>query len=110
MGVLSGPMLRRPSSLSRNSEDVGGLNVWAQGNVVGAVVPGVVDTGQQVLNIEVLVVGDAQHFQIEVNPARLFVMGIEVDGYQNRVVSVRTVGSGLRVAHQIGVIDGMEME
>jgi hypothetical protein len=68
-----------------DAEDVGGHYVGAQRDVVAAVVPLVVDAGEQVFNVEGLVVGDAEHAEVEVDPAGLLVVRVEIDGDQDDV-------------------------
>src|SRR6266702_2428373 len=63
-----------------DAEDVGGHDSGAQGYVVGAVVPLVVDAGEEIFDVEVFVVADAELFEVEVDPSGLLVVGIEVDG------------------------------
>ena len=52
---------------------------------VAAVVPLVVDAGEQVLEVEGLVVGDAELLEVEVDPAGLLVVGVEVDNDEDGV-------------------------
>ena len=62
-------------ALADDAEDVGGHDVGAEGDVVGAVVPLVVDAGEQIFHVEDFVVGDAEVLQVEVDPAGLLVSG-----------------------------------
>ena len=57
----------------------------AEDDEVGAVVPLVVDAGEEVLDVEGLVVCDAELLEVEVDPAGLFVVGIEIDDDQDGV-------------------------
>ena len=78
------------------AEDVGGGG-GAEGDEVGAVVPLVVDSGEEVLDVEGLVVCDAEEFEVEVDPAGLFVAGIEVDDDQDYVGRLCS-GRGIRAS------------
>ena len=64
---------------------MGGHDGGAKGDVVGAVVPLVVGAGEQIFDIEEFVVGDAQLLEVEVDPAGLLVVGIEVDDGEDDV-------------------------
>ena len=52
---------------------------------VAAVVPLVVDAGEQVFDVEGLVVTDAELLEVEVDPAGLLVVGVEVDNDEDGV-------------------------
>ena len=71
---------------------MGGHDVGAQGDVVAAVVPLVVGAGEEVFDVEVLVVGDAELLEVEVDPAGLLVVGIEVDGDEDDVGGAAAAG------------------
>ena len=64
---------------------MGRHNIRPQSYVVGAVVPLVMDAGQQVLHIEGLVVGDAQLLEVEVDPTGLLVERVKVDDGEDDV-------------------------
>src|ERR1019366_6263795 len=66
-------------------EDVGGHDAGEEGYVVRAVVPPVVGAGEQVFDVEGFVVADAEALEVEVDPAGLLVVRVEVDGDQDHV-------------------------
>ena len=88
-----------------DAEDVGGHDVGAEGDVVAAVVPLVVGAGEEVFYLEVLVVGDGELFEVEVDPAGLLLCGVEVDGDEDAVVA-----AGFAVAEDVRIVGGMEVE
>ena len=69
---------------SGDAEDVGGGG-GVEDDEVGAVAPLVVDAGEEVLDVEGLVVTDAELLEVEVDPAGLLVVGVEVDDDQDGV-------------------------
>jgi hypothetical protein len=82
-----------------------GHDVGIESDVVAAVVPVVAGAGEEVFDLKVLVVGDGELFEVEIDPAGLLLSGIEVDGDENSVVSAR-----FAVAEDVRVTDGMEVE
>ena len=88
-----------------------GMTCGAEGDVVGAVVPLVVDAGEQVFDVEGLVVADAELLEVEVDPAGLLVVGIEVDDGEDDVGGT-VVGGGrdLGVGDDLRVVDVVEVE
>src|SRR5438034_9597962 len=82
-----------------------GHDVWTQRDVVAAIVPLVVDAGEEVFYFEVFVVRDRELFEVEVDPAGLLLGGVEVDGDENPVAS-----AGFAVAEDVGIVGGMELE
>ena len=52
-----------------------GHDVRIEGDVVAAIVPGVVGSGEKVFDLEGEVVGDSEFFEIEVDPAGLLLRG-----------------------------------
>ena len=64
---------------------MGGHDGGAEGDVVAAVVPLVVGAGEEVFDVEELVVADAEMLEVEVDPSALLVEGIEVDGDEDDV-------------------------
>ncbi len=88
-----------------DAEDVGRLDVGAEGYIVAAVVPLVVSAGEEVFDLKVLVVGEGQFFEVEVDPAGLLLGGVEVDGYEDAIVAV-----GFAVAEDVGIVGGVEVE
>ena len=67
-----------------DAEDVGGGG-GVEDDEVAAVVPLVVVAGEQVFDVEGLVVADAELLEVEVDPAGLLVVGVEVDDDQDGV-------------------------
>ena len=84
---------------------MGGLDVRAEGHVVAAVVPLVVGAGEEVFDLEVLVVREGQLFEVQVDPAGLFLGRVEVNGDEDTVVAV-----GFAVTEDVGVVGGVEVE
>ena len=68
-------------------EDMCRHNVRAQCDVVAAVVPVIVDAGEEIFNLEVFVVWDSEFFKVEIDPAGLLLSWIEVDGDEYSIVS-----------------------
>src|ERR1700712_5457351 len=82
-----------------------GHDVWFERDEVAAIMPRVVDAGEEIFDLEVLVVRDSELFEIEIDPAGLLLSGVEVDGYENRVAV-----AGFAVAENVGIVGGMEVE
>src|SRR5581483_4433250 len=87
-------------------EDVRGNVVRAQLEIVARPVPGVARVGEKVVDFEGRRV-DAELAQREVDPARLHVARVEIDGDEHHV---REVGGRLRVAEDLVVVDRVESE
>ena len=66
-----------------------GMTAGAKDDEVAAVVPLVVVAGEQVFDVEGLVVADAELLEVEIDPAGLLVAGIEVDDDQDDVGRTR---------------------
>ena len=82
-----------------------GPDVRAQRDVIAAIVPVVADSCKQIFDFKVFVVGNRELLEVEVNPAGLFLRGIEVDGDENSIAFAR-----FAVAEDVGIIDGMKVE
>jgi hypothetical protein len=81
------------------------LDVGTEGYVVAPVVPLVVRAGEEVFDFEVLVVGEDELFEVEFDPAGLFLGGVEVDGDEDSVATV-----DFAVAENVGVVGRMKVK
>ncbi len=82
-----------------------GHDIGTQRDVVAAVMPVVVDSGEKVFDLEVHVVGNRELLEVEIDPAGLLLRRIEIDGNKDRIGSAR-----FAVAEDVRVIDWMEVE
>src|SRR5258708_10951037 len=66
-------------------EDMRRADVWIQLDVVARPMPQVARVGEQVVDLEGLPARDPKLIEVEVDPARLRMLPIELDDYQYRV-------------------------
>ncbi len=64
-----------------------GLDIGPKCHIVAAIVPGVVSTSQEILDVEVLIVRYSQGLQIEIDPSALLLSRVKIDRYENCVLS-----------------------
>src|SRR5258706_6981426 len=88
-------------------EDMRRADVWIQLDVVARPMPQVARVGEQVVDLEGLPARDPKLIEVEVDPARLRMLPIEIDDYQYRV---GTLASDLAVADELVVVAAVEAQ
>src|SRR2546430_15091640 len=95
------------SQPAAQAQHVRGTDLRIELDVVAWPAPEVPRVGEQIVRLEHFAGIDAQLDQIQVDPARLRVMRIEVDDHQHRA---RAVGRGLAVADELVVVDHVKAQ